>query len=86
MRYPAARTPSSEGRSPEAKPVPQVGKRPSPPALLFAIGAIWVAVGIVLVFTLHSGWKLVPVVVSIGIGALYLRGGITALARRADHP
>jgi len=68
MRYPDARTPSSKAGPADAKPVPQVGKRPSPPALLFAIGAIWVAAGIVLV-----------------IGVLYLRGGITALARRADH-
>ena len=86
MRYPDARTPSSKAGPADAKPVPQVGKRPSPPALLFAIGAIWVAAGIVLVFALHSSWKLVPVVVSIGIGVLYLRGGITALARRAAHP
>ena len=53
MRYPDARTPSSKAGPADAKPVPQVGKRPSPPALLFAIGAIWVAAGIVLVAFAH---------------------------------
>ena len=78
-------SPTSGSRG-EPKPTPQVGKRPSPPGLLFLIGAVWVVAGIVLIFALHSSWKLVPVVVSIGIGLLYIRGGITALARHADHP
>jgi hypothetical protein len=52
---------------------------------LLVIGAIWVVAGIVMIFALRSSWKLVPVVVSIGIGLLYVRGGITALARHADQ-
>lgn len=68
------------------KPLPQVGKRPSPPGFLLAIGLFWIAASIVMVFALHSSWKLVPVVVGLGVGMLYLRGGLTALARRAERP
>jgi hypothetical protein len=85
MRSRTDGSPSVSGRRAARKPLPQVGKRPSPPALLLVIGAIWVVAGIVMIFALRSSWKLVPVVVSIGIGLLYVRGGITALARHADQ-
>ena len=64
--------------------VAQVGRRPSPPALLFAIAASWIAVGIVALVTLSVSWKLVPGVVFIGIGVLYLRAALTTVARRGD--
>lgn len=69
---------------PENTPVPRVGRRPSAPGLLFAISAMWIAAGIFVLVTLTAGWKLIPGVVSIGIGALYLRGAVTTVARRSD--
>ena len=61
---------------------PQVGRRPSPPGLLFGIAAMWIAVGVAALVALHATWKLVPGVVFIGVGLLYLRGALTTVARR----
>jgi hypothetical protein len=71
---------------PFAKPDPdappgQVGKRPSPPANLFVVGLAWVVCGIGAFFVLHASWKIVPGVVFIGIGVLFLRGALTAVVR-----
>jgi len=73
-------------RSPRSKPQSdgpgQVGKRPSSPGFLFGIGLVWILCGVYALFSLHATWKLVPGVVFIGIGLLWLRGAITASARR----
>jgi hypothetical protein len=50
--------------------------------LLFAIAAAWVAAGVVALVTLDASWKLVPGIVFIGIGAMYLRAALTTSARR----
>ncbi len=62
----------------------QVGRRPSPPPLLFAIAIMWIVAGIVALVAMSASWKLVPGVVFIGIGLLYLRGALTTVARRGD--
>jgi hypothetical protein len=59
-----------------------VGKRPSPPANLILIGLAWVACGVVAFASLSASWKIIPGVVFIGIGLLFLRGGFTAAARQ----
>ncbi len=61
---------------------PQVGRRPSPPVFLFVIALSWVLAGIVALVALSASWKLVPGIVFIGIGLMYLRAAITTLARR----
>ena len=62
----------------------QVGRRPSPPALLFAIAASWIGVGIVALVELSASWKLIPAIVFIGIGMMYLRGALTTVVRRNE--
>jgi hypothetical protein len=46
-------------------------------------GLMWVVVGVVIMVSFRAGWRYVVGAVSIGIGALFLRGGLTALSRRA---
>jgi hypothetical protein len=43
---------------------------------------MWIAVGIVALVVLTAGWKLIPGVVFIGIGLLYLRGALATVVRR----
>jgi hypothetical protein len=75
---------SSKGKKPSEEIAPQVGRRPSPPGLLFAIAGMWIAVGIIALVALSATWKLIPGIVFIGIGLLYLRGGLTTVARRGE--
>jgi hypothetical protein len=50
--------------------------------MLFAIAAMWIVVGVVALVALSAAWKLIPGVVFIGIGLLYLRGALTTVVRR----
>jgi hypothetical protein len=43
---------------------------------------MWLAVGVVVVATVSTSWKLIPAVVSFGIGLMFLRGAVTTMARR----
>jgi hypothetical protein len=60
----------------------QAGRRPSNPRFLFVIGAVWIACGIAAFVQLSAGWKIVPTIFFIGVGALYLRGALVTLSRR----
>lgn len=73
---PAARPPT---------PTPQVGRRPSRPALLFVIAAAWIGCGVVALFALTATWKYIPGVVFIGIGLFYLRGALATVARHEER-
>ncbi|MCA1844446.1 MAG: hypothetical protein LC792_14905 [Actinobacteria bacterium] len=46
---------------------------------------MWIAAGIWALVALTAGWKLVPGIVFIGLGLLYLRGAAVTVARRADR-
>ena len=81
-RKPQKRQPREVSRE---DPTPQVGRRPSPPALLFAIAGMWIAVGVIAFVVMSAAWKLVPAIVFIGIGLLYLRGAVTTVARRGER-
>ncbi|HLW16352.1 MAG TPA: hypothetical protein VKV69_03205 [Actinomycetota bacterium] len=61
----------------------QVGKRPSQPGFLLLLGIVWIASGIFALAKLHAGWKLVPGIVFIGIGLLFVRGAATTVVRRS---
>jgi hypothetical protein len=74
-----SRKPKKQARE---EPPPQVGKRPSPPALLFAISAMWIVVGVILLVSLSASWKFIPGIVCIGLGLMYLRGAVITVARR----
>jgi len=75
----------ARAKSPADARTGQVGRRPSPPPLLFAIAAAWVAVGVAALVALNASWKLVPGIVFIGIGLMYLRAALTTVARRGDR-
>jgi hypothetical protein len=66
-------------------PLGQVGKRPSNPGFLALLAAVWIACGVVALVGLHASWKLVPGIVFIGIGLLFLRGAAATVARREDR-
>ena len=60
----------------------QVGRRPSSPTFLLAVGIVWILCGVYALVALNASWKLVPGVVFIGVGLLWLRGAVTAGARQ----
>jgi len=74
-------------RKPPAPPAPpatpQVGKRPSQPGFLLVLAVLWIAAGIFELVKLHAAWKLIPGIVFIGIGLLFLRGAATTVVRRS---
>jgi hypothetical protein len=78
-KNPASRAPRPENRT------PRVGRRPSRPGLLFAVAAMWIVVGVFVFVTFTASWKLIPAAVSVGIGALYLRGALATVARRSER-
>jgi hypothetical protein len=43
---------------------------------------MWVGVGVVILVALTANWKWVIGVVCIGVGLLFLRGGLTAYLRQ----
>jgi hypothetical protein len=46
------------------------------------LGAMWIVCGIVALVSLSASWKLIPGIVFIGIGGFFVRGAVTAAARR----
>jgi hypothetical protein len=73
----------AQGRKPPGPSGPgQVGKRPSQPGFLLLLGIVWIACGIIALTSLHAGWKLIPGIVFIGIGLLFVRGAATTVVRR----
>jgi hypothetical protein len=68
-----------------ATPTPQVGRRPSNPGFLLLLALIWIACGVVALVKLHAAWRLVPVIVFIGIGLYFLRGAVTSANRRQQQ-
>jgi hypothetical protein len=46
------------------------------------VGLMWIVCGIVALVGLNASWKLIPAIVFIGIGLLFLRGAATTAARR----
>jgi hypothetical protein len=84
-RRPSPRRPSKPrgrraGRDADAPG--QVGRRPSSPLFLLVVGVGWVACGIVAFVALTASWKLVPAIFFVGVGALWIRGAVTAAARQ----
>jgi len=50
---------------------------------LLLIALAWIGCGIVALAYLSASWKLVPGVVFIGVGLLFLRGAAATVSRRA---
>jgi hypothetical protein len=66
-------------------PLVQPGRRPASPAVLLLVALMWIGAGVWALISLTAGWKLVPGIVFIGLGLLYLRGAAATVARRADR-
>src|SRR5439155_930392 len=66
-------------------PMLQPGRRPTSPGFLLVLAVMWIAAGVVALTALSASWKLVPGIVFIGIGLLFLRGAAATVARRADR-
>ena len=78
--------PSSGRRINPDEPV-QVGRKPSSAGFLLLVSVMWVAVGIIVLFTRHTTWKIVPGIVFIGIGLMFFRGfGSTVIRREQRRP
>jgi hypothetical protein len=75
------------GRPAAGRPatIGQPGRRPPNPGLLLVVALMWITAGVWALVALTAGWKLVPGIVFIGIGLLYLRGAAVTVARRADR-
>jgi hypothetical protein len=43
---------------------------------------MWIGCGVIALVALSAGWKLIPAIVFIGVGLFFLRGALTAAARR----
>lgn len=61
----------------------QVGKRPSQPGFLLLLGVVWIGCGIYALVKLDATWRLIPGIVFIGIGLLFVRGAATTVVRRS---
>ncbi|MGC9155735.1 MAG: hypothetical protein ACP5HZ_08810 [Ferrimicrobium sp.] len=60
----------------------EVGRRNASPLLLVGLALMWMVAGAVCGLYLHASWTLIPVVVAVGIGVLYLRAAAGAYLRR----
>jgi hypothetical protein len=61
----------------------QVGRRPGSPSMPLIIGVMWVAVGVVILVTFTASWRFIVGIVCIGVGGLFIRGGLAAIVRRS---
>lgn len=49
------------------------------------VACLWLAAGIVALLVLDASWKLVPGIVFIGIGLLFLRGAAATVVRHEQR-
>lgn len=63
------------------KPV-AIGRRPSSPGFLAVVAVMWIAVGVIVFVALKTGWRLIPSIIAVGIGLLFLRGAGATVLRR----
>jgi hypothetical protein len=74
--------PSPGRRSvPPDSPV-QVGRQPSNPAFLLLVGALWVAVGVIIMVVGSFSWRFIVGIVAVGIGLFFVRGAGATVVRR----
>jgi len=52
------------------------------PAVPVLTGLMWVCVGVVIMVWFTAGWKWIVGSVCVGIGLLFLRGGLAAYVRQ----
>jgi hypothetical protein len=49
------------------------------------VGLAWIAAAVYAVFALTASWKLVPVIVFIGVGLFFIRGAAASYVRRDER-
>ena len=69
----------------DASATPQVGRRPSSPAFLFGLAAVWIICGAIAGTVLQTSWKLIPAIVFVGIGMFFLRGALQTVVRHDER-
>jgi hypothetical protein len=52
------------------------------PAVPILSGVMWIVVGIVIIVGFTAAWKFAVGIVCIGVGLLFLRGGLAAYVRQ----
>jgi hypothetical protein len=82
---PAQRRPPAARRPGPPDPHFQPGRRPTSPAFLLLLALTWIAAGVVDLVALDASWKLIPGIVFVGIGLLFLRGAAVTVVRRAER-
>jgi hypothetical protein len=77
----------ASGRSPRRpdKSTGQVGKRPSRPLFLLAVGLAWIICGVVALLIFKPSWRYAVGVVFIGIGLFWVRGAMATISRHDDR-
>jgi hypothetical protein len=60
----------------------QVGRRPPVPAVPLFSGVMWIVVGVVILVGFTAGWKWIVGILCIGVGLLFVRGGLAAYLRQ----
>ena len=78
----ASASPKPDGA---AAPMGQVGKRPSKPGFLAAVGVAWILCGIAAFFIFKATWRIAIGVVFIGVGLYWLRGAFATVTRHEER-
>ena len=50
--------------------------------MLAAVGLAWITCGVIALVGMHASWKLIPGIVFIGVGLLFIRGAAATVVRR----
>ena len=74
--------PSMPRSASSSNDLPQIGRRPPNPSVPMLSGLMWVVVGVVILVAFRASWHVVVGIVCIGIGALFVRGGVVAARRQ----
>jgi ABC-type siderophore export system fused ATPase/permease subunit len=70
--------------------VPSINDRigrgtPSSPFVPIVSGIMWILVGIVAFIAFSTSWKYVVGIFALGVGLLFLRGGLASLVQRDER-
>jgi hypothetical protein len=80
---PAPKRPSRSHRVPPTGG--QVGRRPPQPFVPIITGLMWIAVGATALIWFDASWRYVVGIFAIGVGLLFLRGGLAAIVRQNER-
>ena len=61
----------------------QVGRRPPNPMVPIVSGVMWIVIGVIMMTSFTASWRYVVGAVCIGVGLLFVRGGLAAFIRQS---